>query len=108
MVRHVTAAVKAFESLKQHSLRNRHKRQVALRTLLHRAATLKAKALRAFGLIIARKHMLAQIRAAMDRKLASRILVVWEHQLQLKLWRKDAFEMFKMLLQKRAFAKWRH
>ena len=55
-IRLVTASVKAFESLKKNMELERHKRGLSVQGLLHRADTLKLKAMQAFRMVITRNQ----------------------------------------------------
>ena len=103
----VMAAVKAFESLKQNRERGKIKHALNLRAMVHRATTLKLHAFRAFDKSVRLRILHQQLRQKHLRAVAGKYLAFWEYQLQLKLWRKDAFQMCRIVLTRQALKKWR-
>ena len=61
-IRLVTNSVKAFESLKKNILISRVKRELNLKAMIHRAATLKHKTIRAFDKVIERNAIYAKVK----------------------------------------------
>jgi len=77
-VRHVTAAVKAFESLKKNVLICRVKRDLSVQALVHRAENLKQKGVRAFYIVINRKALVSELQAIRLHKIAQKTFTAWE------------------------------
>lgn len=74
--------------------------------MLHHAHTLKLKATRAFEVAITRRIKHDRIQQIRLLSLSRKTLLEWEHQLQLKLWRKDAFHLCRLILLKQYMKAW--
>ena len=79
-IRLVTASVKAFESLKKNMEQERHKRALSVEGLLHRAHTLKLKAVQAFKMVIARNHKREQFEMSRQTRVCAHFFAAWEDQ----------------------------
>ena len=106
-VRSVTAAVKAFESLKKNLLMARAKHALKLKHMEYRASKLKQKVFCSFAKVLTRRLLGIEVQhRSQTRKLAT-MFSKWEDLLSLKLWRKDACNLFNVILTRRALKMWR-
>lgn len=61
-IREVTVAVKAFESLKKNVFLARIRRDLEIKAMINHAESLKAKALKAFKVVLTRRIVSEQVR----------------------------------------------
>ena len=106
-IKGVTAGVKAFESLKKNVLFARVRRDLEVKAMLHHADRLKAKAVKAFDLALNLRLIADRVHQTHLLQVTRATFSAWEDQLQLKLWRKDAFTVCRMVFMRRALKRWR-
>jgi hypothetical protein len=106
-IKGVTAGVKAFESLKKNVLFARVRRELKVKAMLHHADCLKAKAVKAFDVALTLRLVADRVHQSYLLRVTKATFNAWEDQLQLKLCRKDAFTVCRMVLMRRALKHWK-
>ena len=80
-IRGVTVTVKAFESLRKNVFFSRLRRDSEVKAMINHATTLKAKALKAFNVVLSRRLLANHVRQTHLVRVTRKTFNAWEDQL---------------------------